>query len=109
MPLAQKGSERENSSSNKDELKHQAFLRLVNPRTIIAYRERQLIKNYNFFIMNLEKMKLTVLNIKELKKTNGGIFGIDDLIIGVLIAGATTIMGDWENFERGLKGHPPKK
>ena len=74
MPLAQKGSERENSSSNKDKPKTQAFLRLDNPRTIITYRERQLIKNYNFIIMNLEKMNVSELNRNEMTEINGGGF-----------------------------------
>ena len=51
MPLAQKGLERANSSSKKDKQKTQAFLRLVNPRTIITYRER----DFNFKIKFVSK------------------------------------------------------
>lgn len=42
--------------------------------------------------------------LKKLQKVEGG-FGIDDLVIGVLIGAAVQIMADWENFEAGLSGN----
>jgi hypothetical protein len=59
--------------------------------------------------MNLEKLNLVELNAQEVQETEGGIFGLDDLVIGVLVAAAAQVMSDWENFEAGLNGHPPRK
>jgi hypothetical protein len=59
--------------------------------------------------MNLEKLNLVELNAQEAVVTEGGLFGWDDLVIGVLVGAAVQVMSDWENFEAGLNGHPPRK
>ncbi|WP_298140233.1 hypothetical protein [Flavobacterium sp.] len=59
--------------------------------------------------MNLENLNLVELNAQEVKETEGGLFGLDDLVVGVLVGAAVQIMGDWENFEAGLNGYPPRK
>jgi hypothetical protein len=72
-----------------------------------------LVLNYNkhktFENMNLEKLNLVELNAQEVQETEGGLFGWDDLVIGVLVGAAVQIMNDWENFEAGLNGRPPVK
>lgn len=55
--------------------------------------------------MNLEKLNLVEMSSQEVKEVDGGLFGIDDLIIGVLIGVAVQIMADWENFEAGISGN----
>ena len=59
--------------------------------------------------MNLENLNLVELNAQEAVLIDGGLFGIDDLVIGVLVGAAVQIMADWENFEAGLNGNPPRK
>ncbi len=49
------------------------------------------------------------LGREELKEVDGGIFGIDDFLVGVAIAAVVAIVNDWDNFERGLTGKPYKK
>jgi hypothetical protein len=47
------------------------------------------------------------LNAREVKETEGGLFGLDDLAalaIGLTLVAATEIIGDWEHFKDGLAG-----
>lgn len=58
---------------------------------------------------NLEKLGVLELKKKEIKLTNGGILGIDDIIVGVVVGATLAIISDWENFKAGLSGKPPIK
>jgi len=49
------------------------------------------------------------LDNNECKNINGGFFGIDDVLIGVVIGAAVEVMSDWDNFKAGLSGYPPIK
>lgn len=49
------------------------------------------------------------LNELELKEVEGGLFGIDDLIIGIAIGSVLAVINDWDNFERGFTGKPYEK
>lgn len=49
------------------------------------------------------------LNEKELREVEGGIFGIDDLLIGITVGAVIAIINDWDNFERGFTGKPYQK
>lgn len=56
-------------------------------------------------------METKMFNLKELSLTeqtevNGGFFGLDDLIIGLIIVAATAVVNDWDNFKRGIAGRP---
>lgn len=56
---------------------------------------------------NLQNFGVQELNAKETREIEGGIFGLDDLAalgIGLTIAAAVEIMGDWEHFKDGLFG-----
>lgn len=56
---------------------------------------------------NLQNFGVQELNTQEIKETEGGIFGIDDLAalaIGLTLVAATEIIGDWEHFKDGLAG-----
>lgn len=44
------------------------------------------------------------LTPEEQQEINGGVFGLDDLLIGVAVGAAVQIMSDWDNFKRGLSG-----
>ncbi len=50
---------------------------------------------------------LKTLNVQELKNTNGGLFGIDDFLVGVAVGAVLAIVNDWDNFEAGLTGKLP--
>lgn len=50
-----------------------------------------------------------ILNAQEVKETEGGLFGIDDLVLTIVAGCALAIINDWDNFERGLTGKRPKK
>ena len=56
---------------------------------------------------NLNEMNLVSLNKNEISKTNGGIFGIDDFLVGVAVGAVIAIIDDWDNFEAGLTGKDP--
>lgn len=43
------------------------------------------------------------LNAKELQEINGGVFGIDDVIIGLVVAAGAAIINDWDGFKAGFK------
>lgn len=58
--------------------------------------------------MNLEKLNLVELDAQEIQETEGGLFGIDDLLLTVAAGCVLAIIDDWENFERGLTGKRPK-
>ena len=58
---------------------------------------------------NLENYGVQELNAKEIRETDGGIIGLDDILIGLVIAVGTVIVNDWDNFEAGLFGEPYKK
>ena len=52
---------------------------------------------------------LVELSKQELLELDGGVFGLDDLLIGLAIAAGAQIMGDWDNFVAGLSGEPEIK
>jgi hypothetical protein len=57
--------------------------------------------------MKTSKMDVQELNIEETRKINGGFFGLDDLVIGIVVGAAIAVMNDWENFKAGLSGKLP--
>jgi hypothetical protein len=56
--------------------------------------------------LELENLGVSNISPSDSVNLNGGIFGIDDLVIGILVGAAVQIMADWDNFERGLAGAP---
>lgn len=61
------------------------------------------MKDFDFKVSGIQE-----LSDKKLKEYNGGLFGIDDFLVGVAIGAAIAIINDWDNFERGLTGQPYK-
>ena len=51
---------------------------------------------------NLENYDTLELNAKEIKEINGGIFGWDDMLVGLAIAAGVAIINDWDNFNKGF-------
>ncbi len=60
-------------------------------------------------VLDLKMPGVQELGREELREVDGGIFGIDDFLVGVAIAAVVAIVNDWDNFERGLTGRPYKK
>ncbi len=57
---------------------------------------------------NLENYGVQTLNAQEIRETEGGLFGIDDLTvlaIGLIIVAATAIVNDWDDFKTGISGN----
>lgn len=86
--------------------------------TLAGEFSAQLVR-IKFFInaQNLEIMKkelvinepfLKELSMEKLKKVDGGLFGVDDVLYVIAVAAITNIINDWDNFERGLQGKPYK-
>jgi len=48
------------------------------------------------------------LEKSELMELNGGVFGWDDLVIGIIVGSVIAVINDWDNFERGFKGQAYK-
>ena len=44
------------------------------------------------------------LEKSELMEVDGGVFGWDDLVIGIIVGTVLAVINDWDNFERGFKG-----
>ena len=57
----------------------------------------------------MEKLELHELSDHEINTIEGGIFGIDDVIVGVVVGAVVSIIRDWDNFKAGLFGDPPIK
>lgn len=55
---------------------------------------------------NLENYGVQELDAKEISKTEGGVFGLDDYLIGIAVgatvAAFTEIISDWDHFKKGL-------
>lgn len=49
---------------------------------------------------------LSPLTSSEIGEIEGGVFGLDDLLIGIAVGAAIQIMSDWDNFKNGLAGAP---
>lgn len=47
------------------------------------------------------------LEKNQLERINGGIFGWDDVLVGLAITAGAQIIADWDNFKAGLAGKPP--
>jgi len=45
------------------------------------------------------------MNAKEIRATEGGFFGLDDLLIGVTLLVVGGIIDDWDNFKTGISGN----
>ncbi|WP_321515209.1 hypothetical protein [Marinifilum fragile] len=56
---------------------------------------------------DLKEFGVQEMNTKEIKEIDGGIFGA--ILAGVVIAGATVVFTDWDNFKKGLMGEPEIK
>ena len=59
--------------------------------------------------LELEKIGVQEMNIKQMKETNGDFGILAAIVIGLAIAGGAEIFGDWDNFKAGLKGEPEIK
>ena len=62
----------------------------------------------------MEKLDLDCFGVKEITKNelreiDGGVFGIDDLILTIAAGAVIAVINDWDNFERGLSGQPYQK
>lgn len=55
----------------------------------------------------LNEVGLIELSHSEQQKLTGGILGV--IVAGLAIAAGAEIIGDWDNFERGLSGEPYKE
>lgn len=60
-------------------------------------------------LLNEKTLYLQKIDKTDLMQVEGGLFGIDDFLVGVAVAAAVAIINDWDNFERGLTGQPYKK
>ena len=67
-------------------------------------KNKLLIKIFNF-IKNLENYGVLEMNAKEIRATEGGFFGLDDLLIGVTLLVVGGIIDDWDNFKTGISGN----
>jgi len=54
--------------------------------------------------LELEKIGVQEMNIKQMKKINGGFMVWAAIAVGIAIAAAAEIFGDWDNFKAGLFG-----
>ena len=57
--------------------------------------------------MSLQNLGVQEMNAMEITETEGGFFGFDDIIVGVVVGGAIAVISDWENFKAGLSGKAP--
>ena len=51
---------------------------------------------------NLENNGVQELNTREKISIDGGLFGIDDLLIGLAIGAGLAIINDWDDFKKGF-------
>lgn len=51
--------------------------------------------------MNLENLNLVELNGQEVENTDGGVVGVDDVILAVGIAVVFSAVSDWSNIKKG--------
>jgi hypothetical protein len=54
--------------------------------------------------LELENLELEELTLCEKKEMNGGVLGLDDLLVGIGIAVVVQVISDWDNFKRGISG-----
>ena len=59
------------------------------------------MKNLDLNAMGVEEM-----TEKEVLSVDGGCGGLCLLGVGLIIAAATTIMQEWDDFEKGFNGEP---
>ena len=52
--------------------------------------------------LNLEQMGVQELNAREIKETDGGVIGADDLLLALGLFTAGLIFSDWANFKQGF-------
>lgn len=51
---------------------------------------------------NLEILEVHEINLKEKKEIEGGVLGIDDILVGLAIAAGAAIINDWDGFKEGF-------
>ncbi len=51
---------------------------------------------------NLENYGVQEMNASEIKEIDGGVFGWDDILIGIAIAAGAAIINDWDDFKDGF-------
>ncbi|MCB0486082.1 MAG: hypothetical protein KDC47_07800 [Flavobacteriaceae bacterium] len=51
---------------------------------------------------NLENYGGQTLDAREVRETDGGVFGLDDILVGLAIAAGAAIINDWDDFKDGL-------
>lgn len=51
---------------------------------------------------NLNALGVQEMDALEMKRTDGGFFGIDDILIGLTIAAGAAIINDWDDFKDGF-------
>ena len=54
---------------------------------------------------NLEIYGVQELNAREIRETDGGLFGLDDMLIGITVAVVAGVIADWDNFKIGISGN----
>ncbi len=55
---------------------------------------------------NVQELGLIEMSQNEKKEIDGGVFGIDDLILTVAAGAILAVINDWDNFEKGFTGQP---
>ncbi|MFT4737124.1 MAG: hypothetical protein ACJAZM_003025 [Cyclobacteriaceae bacterium] len=58
-------------------------------------------------LIQLSINSMEKLEKNQLERINGGIFGWDDVLVGLAITAGAQIIADWDNFKAGLAGKPP--
>ena len=46
------------------------------------------------------------MTTREMRTTNGGVLGLDDILVGIVVGACIQIISDWRSFEDGLMGRP---
>ena len=56
--------------------------------------------------LDLNALGVVEMTKKEITSHNGGCGGLCLIGVGLVIAAATTIMQEWDDFEKGFNGEP---
>ncbi|SHM77545.1 hypothetical protein [Flavobacterium xanthum] len=51
--------------------------------------------------MNLDNLNLVELNAQEVQEVDGGVVGVDDVLLAVGIASAVLIIENWSDIKKG--------
>ena len=53
--------------------------------------------------MNLENLNFVELNAQEKSEVDGGVVGIDDIVLAICISSAVLIIENWADIKRGAR------